>query len=271
GPCRGRRWLRVGAHPVRSTISSGFVATIGGNFHIRSASRAKMSDSTVTVCPRARDVERDPAALLLIDGPAGSPDGGPRATHWDPPASSGSAEARIDLTVQSELREIEADWKAFERAADCTVFQVFDWLAAWQRHVGARNGTVPVIVLGRDAHGKLLFILQLAIETRGLVRHLTWLGTGLCDYNAPLPAAHFSDHAGSRRFAELWQHIVRLLRTDARFQFDLIDLQQMPETIGAQRNPFLGLSVLTNPSGAHIANLSGDWEQFYGAKRSAST
>ena len=177
----------------------------------------------------------------------------------------------IELEVFDDLNRIEQDWQAFEHSADCTVFQTFDWLDKWQQHIGARNGTVPAIVLGRDADGHLLFIFQFAIEGGGSVRRLTWLGSELCDYNAPLLAEDFSQRLEAVPFVALWRKIIHLLRLQPRFQFDLIDLQKMPETIGAQRNPFLHLATQPHPSGAHIATLTGDWEQFYMAKRSAST
>jgi CelD/BcsL family acetyltransferase involved in cellulose biosynthesis len=103
------------------------------------------------------------------------------------------------------------------------------------------------------------------------VRRLTWLGSELCDYNAPLLAPHFGDQQSAQRFGLLWQDIVNLLQTLPQFRFDLIDLQKMPEAVGAQRNPFLNLKVLVNPSGAHIATLTGDWDAFYAAKRSPAT
>ena len=173
--------------------------------------------------------------------------------------------------IHGDLAAAENEWKAFEQSADCTVFQSFDFLAAWQRHIGMRNGTVPAIILGRDGDRPLLFILQFAIESRGLVRRLTWLGSDLCDYNAPLLDQSFSQHVDPERFVSLWQDVVKLLRADARFRFDCVDLQKMPETIGAQRNPFLALQVLAHPSGAYVAHLAGDWDRFYAAKRSSST
>ncbi len=175
------------------------------------------------------------------------------------------------LQVYGQLADVEPEWKAFEEQADCTVFQAYDWLAKWQQHIGSRNGTMPAIVLGRDAHGAVVFILQLAIETGRFTRRLTWLGSELCDYNAPLLAPDFSHRLQDGQFALLWREIVALLQSDRRFRFDLIDLQKMPETIGAQRNPFLDLPVLAHPSGAYIATLGNDWEAFYAAKRSAST
>ena len=187
--------------------------------------------------------------------------------------SSGSG---VSLRVTSDLGEVAGEWKAFEREADHTVFQSFDWLAAWQRHIGAPGGTIPAIVLGRDGDGELLFILQLAVETSGLARRLTWLGSALCDYNAPLLAKHFSDHMSAERFVLAWRDVVRLLQSHPRLRFDLIDLQKMPESVGEQRNPFLDLQsfnfqVLPHPSGAYVANLGSDWEEFYKEKRSSAT
>jgi CelD/BcsL family acetyltransferase involved in cellulose biosynthesis len=189
------------------------------------------------------------------------------------PASSDSG---VRLEVHGELGEVEQEWKAFEQHADRTVFQSFDWLAAWQQCIGARQGAVPVIVLGRDGDGQLLFILPLAIERRRLGRRLAWLASPLCDYNAPLLAKNFSDRMSAERFVLAWRDIIALLRADPRFRFDLIDLQKMPEAVGAQRNPFLDLAafdfqVLPHPSGAYVANLGRDWEQFYAAKRSSQT
>jgi CelD/BcsL family acetyltransferase involved in cellulose biosynthesis len=179
--------------------------------------------------------------------------------------------AAIALQVCSDLGEIEPEWRTFERRADCTAFQSFDWVATWQRHIGTRNGTVPAVVLGRGGDGQLLFILQLAVETRGPVRRLTWLGSELCDYNAPLLAENFSRQVGVDQFVPLWRDIIALLASKSRFGFDLVDLQKMPELVGRQRNPFLSLPVRANPSGAYVANLGDNWDQFYADKRSSAT
>ena len=80
---------------------------------------------------------------------------------------------------------------------------------------------------------------SLRSKARGSVRRLTWLGSELCDYNAPLLAEDFSQRLEAVPFVALWRKIIHLLRLQPRFRFDLIDLQKMPETIGAQRNPFL--------------------------------
>ncbi len=109
------------------------------------------------------------------------------------PAAPGARDAAqatrpaIEITIHHQLEAVEAEWRRFERDADCTGFQAFDWLAAWCRHIGPLARTQPAIVVGRDDAGATLFILPLAV-TPGMVRRLTWLGSDLCDYNGPLLA-----------------------------------------------------------------------------------
>src|SRR5689334_10349744 len=88
-----------------------------------------------------------------------------------PPSGRALAQPGIELAVYDDLAAVEATWRAFEQSADCTVFQAFDWLDTWQRHIGRRNGVRPAIVVGRRADGVVLFLLPLAVEP-GLVRRL---------------------------------------------------------------------------------------------------
>ena len=175
------------------------------------------------------------------------------------------------LSIHDDLSCVADDWRAFEQSADCTAFQTFAWLSAWQRHVGERQGVTPAVVAGRDAHGALSFIIPLAIERRGLARALTFLGSELCDYNAPLLSPDFPHQIGVARFVALWDEIVARLRAHPRLGFDLVRFEKMPESVGAQSNPMLGLPVMPNASNAHHTQLAGDWETFYAAKRSSAT
>jgi CelD/BcsL family acetyltransferase involved in cellulose biosynthesis len=186
----------------------------------------------------------------------------------DPAAS---VPADIEIAVTDDLGAMEADWRAFEAAADRTVFQSFDWLSKWQRHVGAPAGVRPVIVTGCDADGTCLFLLPLAIERAGLLRRLVWLGSAICDYNGPLLAQRFSARIGPAGFPALWRAILGRLRAEARFRFDYVDLSKMLETVGGQPNPFLALPVRVNASSAWVATLGDSWEAYYAAKRSGPT
>lgn len=185
-----------------------------------------------------------------------------------PPAA---ALGDIRIAVYEDLAAVEREWRAFETHADCTVFQSFDWLAIWQRHIGARNGVQPAIVVGRDGAGAILFLLPLSVCAAGWVRELTWLGSELCDYNAPLLAPTFSIRIDRAGFLALWQDITRSLRTHPRLRYDVIAFAKMPEAVGAQQNPMCYLGGTINPSGAYLTHLTGEWDAFYTAKRSSAT
>jgi len=176
----------------------------------------------------------------------------------------------IRFSVEQDLGAVERDWRAFEAGAELTVFQTFDWLSTWQRHIGSRTGVRPAIVVARDAEG-ILFILPLATRDRAFIRELTWLGSELCDYNAPLLASDFSGRCGGAAFADLWAEIAALLQSDARHRFDVVQFTNMPAMVGSQPNPMLALGVVVHPSGAYATRLGDDWESFYASKRSSTT
>jgi CelD/BcsL family acetyltransferase involved in cellulose biosynthesis len=243
-----------------------------------------MSDTSVSERASAPDIIASPSISPFLDEPFARTVSAGAVAELRPPVEQpataarslsaqwpGAGSAGINLSLHGDLGAIEQEWRTLEPRAECTVFQMFDWLAKWQRHVGSRRGTVPAIVCGRDDDARLLFVLPLAIERRGPIRCLAWLGSELCDYNAPVLCERFAHQLDASVFARLWRDVIALLLASPRCRFDLIDLQKMPETIGPHRNPFLDLPVLVNPSGAHIATLASDWDRFYAAKRSAST
>jgi CelD/BcsL family acetyltransferase involved in cellulose biosynthesis len=182
-----------------------------------------------------------------------------------------AAASDISLTVIADLAVVAEEWKAFETSADCTAFQSFAWHAAWQKHVGDLTGVAPAIVVGKECD-RILFILPLAIEHGRLASRLVWHGSDLCDYNAPLLAPEFAAAmAAPGAFAALWKGVVARLQADSRFRHDVIVLAKMPETVGAQANPFMALPTTLNPSGAYATPLTADWDSFYAAKRSSAT
>jgi len=176
-----------------------------------------------------------------------------------------------DLAVYDGLQAVESAWRGFERLADCTAFQTYEWLSAWQRHIGARNDVIPCIVVARDADGAILCILPLATRPAGFARELVFLGTELCDYNAPLLAPDFSARVDAAEFAELWRRTLDQLQQHPRLRFDMIRLEKMPEAVRAQPNPMLSLPTTPHPSGCYATPLAQSWEAFYAAKRSSST
>jgi len=186
-------------------------------------------------------------------------------------ARASQRDVSVSLTVCSDITTIADEWREFQREADCTVFQTIEWMETWQRHIGAGKDVRPAIVLGRDREQKLLFIFPLATQPSGFVRELVWLGSELCDFNAPLLAPRFPQSIQPASFAPLWTSITQAVQGDPRLRYDLINLEKMPATIGNQQNPMLGIGVTLNPSGAYEVAISGSWDTFYSAARSSST
>lgn len=184
------------------------------------------------------------------------------------PARSGDAGTRLELRLTCDLASLAQEWRQFEQHADCTAFQSYDWLDAWQRHIGARTGTLPALITGRCGD-ETVMILPLAVTPHWIGRRLTFLGRDLGDYNAPLLAFDFDKRYGD--FKSLWDNILALLQQDERYRHDVVLLDKMPERVGPQPNPFLQLAVRPHSSGAYLAQLGGDWESFYLAKRSTDT
>lgn len=184
-------------------------------------------------------------------------------------ASAAQASA-IALALHEDLAAVERDWRQLEQAGDATAFQSFDWLSAWQRHVGALTDTRPAIVVGRRGP-EVLFILPLAVERGTLARRLVFLGQGLGDYNAPLLARDFARAVDAEKFESLWYDCLDLIRENAALRHDSVVLEKMPQRIGTQANPMLVLDTRLHPSGAYETALGASWETFYNEKRGSAT
>jgi len=181
------------------------------------------------------------------------------------------AAPNLSFSIHNSLAAVESEWRRFERIAEGTPFQTYEWLAAWYRHIGIRDSAVPAVVVGRFAGGETAFILPLAIDSRRALRRLRWLGQDLCDYNAPLLSRDFSQRVTPSDFLALWRTLHGKMQSDPQLRHDWMEFEKMPETIGAQINPFALFELTPNADSAHIAHFNSDWETFYRAKRSSAT
>ena len=76
----------------------------------------------------------------------------------------------LDISIYEDLGALESEWRRFERVADCTAFQTFDWLSTWHRNVGQRESVLPAIVVGRYGDGAIAFMLPLCVAPERLAR-----------------------------------------------------------------------------------------------------
>ena len=71
----------------------------------------------------------------------------------------------VGIDIVHDLTAAEGVWRSLEGAQTFfTPYQRFDFLSAWQRQVGEREGLVPFIVVGYDAGRRPLVLLPLALR-----------------------------------------------------------------------------------------------------------
>ncbi|MEQ9519005.1 MAG: GNAT family N-acetyltransferase [Parvibaculum sp.] len=170
----------------------------------------------------------------------------------------------VFLTIYNDFASAEKVWRRFEDYADCYAFQSFNFLDVWYRNIGHRSGVEMQLVVAWGAGAKPLMILPLGIETSKLGRKLAWLGNEVNDYNAPMLAPNFYDCVEKGDFPRLWNDILKSLPAH-----DFVELMRQPRMVGTQLNPFMELGVQVNASGAHMTQMSEDFDAYYEEKRSS--
>src|ERR1700712_569359 len=91
---------------------------------------------------------------------------------------AGSKSGRIaHIELVHALASAEAVWRGLENdQASFTPYQRFDFVAAWQRQVGEREGLVPFIVIGYDSERRPLLLLPLALRHACGARCASFMG-----------------------------------------------------------------------------------------------
>lgn len=180
------------------------------------------------------------------------------------PGGTDASDFRIEVAQSPE--EIGASWLAFERDAVSHVFQTFAWMRSWCRTMGAASGVVPRILTGRDASGRLLFILPMGIRKSFGARVAGWLGGRQADYHGGL----FDRRTLERLAGEPAVFTAFLACVLAALgEIDLLHLVRQPAMLEGIANPFLALPSALNANGAHATRLAPDWQSYYEARRSS--
>ena len=97
-----------------------------------------------------------------------------QAGHW----SKASRIAALDIV--SDIGMAEAVWRELESRHDShTPYQRFDFLAAWQRQVGEREGATALIAIARDAERRPLALLPLASVRKFGVTIASFMGASI--------------------------------------------------------------------------------------------
>jgi CelD/BcsL family acetyltransferase involved in cellulose biosynthesis len=177
------------------------------------------------------------------------------ALRATPLATGERAGSAARLAVFSDLRSAEPLWRTLEcSGAILSPYQRYDWIAAWQRHVGSREGIRPLIAVGTTADGSPQFLLPLGIERRGGVGVARFLGGKHANYNFPpwQPAAAAGMTAAALRSA------LQQLAADG---VDLLVLVNQPTEWEGVSNPLRLIPAHPSPSSGLRAKLASGGEE----------
>ena len=129
--------------------------------------------------------------------------------------------ASIDII--HDLEGCEATWRAMENAEQsCTPFQRFDFVSAWQRNVGAREGLTPLIVIAYDAEHRPLLLLPLAVRHVYGARCASFMGGKHSTFNMALWDKEFAAIATQADLEGL------IAAISQRSEADVLALHQQP-------------------------------------------
>lgn len=149
-----------------------------------------------------------------------------QAGHW----SRASRIAAVDII--SDLGKAEAVWRELEsRDVSYTPYQRFDFLAAWQRQVGEREGASTFIVVAGDAERRPLALLPLVSSRSCGVNVASFMGGKHATFNMALWDRDFAAGATEADMAALMAGIAE------HSNADVLALHQQPKTWSDLPNP----------------------------------
>lgn len=143
--------------------------------------------------------------------------------------------ATVDVVCR--LDQAEPVWRELEsRHASHTPYQRFDFLAAWQRNVGEREGAATLVAIARDAERRPLALLPLACFRNYGVNVAGFMGGKHSTFNMPLWDRDFAAAATEADMSALIAGIAD------HGHADVLALYQQPMSWRELKNPLALLS-----------------------------
>ena len=137
------------------------------------------------------------------------------------------------VELVGNMREAETVWRSLEQSSlFFTPYQRFDFLEAWQRRVGEREGIRPFVVIAYDKDRQPLLLLPLGVKRESGVRVARFLGGKHATFNMALWRKDFASTATQTDLDMLISGI------RAHAQADVMALTQQPQRWMDQPNPF---------------------------------
>ena len=166
-------------------------------------------------------------------------------TAETPAWSKASRIASVDIL--HDLVQAEAIWRSLEDPHQfSTPYQRFEFLGAWQRQVGQREGLSPFIVIAYDVERRPLLLLPLTLRHAHGVRTACFMGGKHATFNMALWDREFAGNATADDLDALISGI------RAQSGADVLELAQQPLRWRDTANP---MALLPNQPSANDCPL----------------
>jgi CelD/BcsL family acetyltransferase involved in cellulose biosynthesis len=167
------------------------------------------------------------------------------------------------VTVFETMGAAEAAWRALEGGDSlCTPYQRYDFLKAWQAHVGTVEGVTPAIVVGFNAANVPLFLLPLGrSHIHGLTK-LEFLGGKHANFNMGLWRRDFA--------SRISVHDLKAILRQIKDRADLLVLVNQPLTWTGTTNPLALLPQQRSANFGFSGSLAPDFEALLRARTNSS-
>jgi CelD/BcsL family acetyltransferase involved in cellulose biosynthesis len=157
----------------------------------------------------------------------------------------------VSVELVGDMREAEAVWRGLEQASQLsTPYQRFDFLSAWQRQVGTREGIRPFIVIAYDKERQPLLLLPLSVKRQNGARIAKFLGGKHATFNMALWDKDFAATATKTDLDALISMI------GAHAQADVLALTQQPQRWMDLPNPFALLPGQTSVNDCPLLTMA---------------
>jgi CelD/BcsL family acetyltransferase involved in cellulose biosynthesis len=161
----------------------------------------------------------------------------------------------LRLHITNDIPSLASVWEELQRRAPCTPPQTYSWARAWARHMRGPD-LVPVVVVGRDINGRVLFLWPFDRARRFGMTALSWLGQAHANYNMGLFNPDSAPRFSGDDIRALLGAVASACSADAAI------LQSQPDSWDGVLNPFAKLPHQPAPSNGFAVRL-GDFETMW--------
>lgn len=167
------------------------------------------------------------------------------------------------VAVFETMADTESAWRALETGDSlCTPYQRYDFLSAWQAHVGTVEGITPFIVVGFNAADVPLFLLPLGRRRVGGLTVLEFLGGKHANFNMGLWRRKLAARIGVPDL----KAILRQIKGSA----DLLVLVNQPLTWTGTTNPLALLPQQRSANFGFSGSLAPDFDVLLHARTNSA-